>query len=131
MTKDQYKAMGYAVSVNIDQAIIDRAEADVIAAYVSPILPDVNVEERQDVQRCIADLAYLLVLQRTLKVTRGGTKEKTSPSSNNAGEWSALSEQAHTAAMAIDMLRKMEGAVCGAKVSDICKINFKTNFFYS
>lgn len=130
MTKEQLKAMGYAVSANLDQTLIDRAEADAFAAYVSPILPNATRED-EGLQKALADLTYLLLLQRTLRVTRGGTKEKTSASSMNAGEWAALSEQTQTAALAVDMLRKMDGAVSGAKVTDICKIYFTTHFIHS
>lgn len=122
--------MGYQVSTNLDQAIIDRAEADAFAAYISPILPNADRED-DCIKKALADLSYLLLLQRTLRVTRGGTKEKTSQSSMNAGEWAALTEQTYTAALAVDMLRKMDGAVSGAKVTDIGKIYFKTQFLYS
>lgn len=122
--------MGYSVSANLDQAIIDRAEADAFAAYISPIMPNAERED-ECLQRALADLAFLLLLQRTLRVTRGGTKEKTSTQSVNAGEWASLTEQTQTAAMTIDMLRKMPGAVKDAKVTDIAKIYFKTHFIYS
>lgn len=129
MTKDFYKSIGYNVSANIEQAIIDRSERDAMSAYVSRILPDVDVDTDEDVQHCLADIAYLLLLQRTLKVTRSGTKEKTSAQSVNAGEWAALCEQVQTAAYAIEKLRKMDGAIADAKVTDIAKIYFQTHFY--
>ena len=126
MTKEWYQQHGYAVSVNIDQAIIDRAEKDAMAAYVRPILPIATGTE-QNVQPLLADIAFGLVLQRSLKVTRKGTKTKTSEQSTNEGIGSALAEQATCAKMAIQQLRGISGAVADAKVNDIGRFYFRTN----
>lgn len=125
------------MSINIDQAAIDRAERDVVNAYVSPILPDADLSTldetslTEDLAHCIANLAYLLVMQRCVFITRSGAKEKTGPNSTSPDGWRILEECSATAAMAISQLRKMEGASACAKVTDICKIYFTTNFIHS
>lgn len=132
MTLQWYKDNGYNVSINMSQAVIDRAEKDVYDAYVKPILPEaVFPFEEGEVMMAVADVVFLLVMQRSTKVTRSGAKEKTSANSQNAGEWSVLSEQASTAALAVDRLRAMPGSVKDAEVTDIAKIYFKTQYFYS
>ena len=92
MTKEWYKQNGYRLGVNIDQAVIDRAERDVCEAYVLPILPNADPEGDDEVAHALADLAYLLLMQRNLFVTNSGTKEmlgtnsstpSSSPSSTN------------------------------------------------
>lgn len=131
MTKEWYKSHGYNMSINIDQAVIDRAEADVMAAYVRPILPDADPDGDEEVAHCVADLAYLLVMQRSIHITRSGAKEKTTSNSSSADGWRVLEECAMTANMAIKRLRGMEGAIADAKVTDICKIKFSTNFIHT
>lgn len=131
MTKEWYKAHGYNMSINIDQSAIDRAEADVMAAYVRPILPDADPEGDDEVAHCVANLCYLLVMQRNIFITRSGAKEKTTSNSMSPDSMRMLEECAMVAAMSIKQLREMEGAVAGAKVTDICKIYFTTNFIHT
>lgn len=135
MTKEWYKAHGYNMSINIDQAAIDRAERDVVDAYVRPILPneEITLDEdvlKENVAHCIANLAYLLVMQRNVHITRSGAKEKTGPNSMSPDGWRILEECSATAALSIKQLRGMVGASACAKVTDICKIYFTTNFIH-
>lgn len=127
MTKEWYKSKGYNLSINIDQAMIDKAERDAFIAYVKPILPTVEIDA-EDIADELSELAFMLLLRRTLVVTRSGTKEKTNSNSQNAREWQALSEQAVEAAWAVELLRKRDGAVKDAEVTDIASIYFKSNF---
>lgn len=131
MTPTEYNAKGLNVSLHIEQAYIDRAERDVRSAYVTPILPNIQTPEPEAVADAVANLSFLLLLQRNLVETRSGAKLKTNANSQNAGAWDAIGEQAHTCAMKIDALRQLPGANKTAKVTDICKIYFKTNFLYS
>lgn len=131
MTPAEYIAKGFNVSAHIEQAQINRAEADVSEAYINPILPNIPTPTPDTVTDALANLSFLLLCQRNIAETRGGAKLKTTANSQNTGAWDALAEQAHTCAMYIDRLRELEGANKTAKVKDICKIYFKTNFFYS
>lgn len=125
MTKEWYQQNGYGVSVNIDQAVIDRAEKDALAAYVKPILPAATGTE-ESIKPLLADIAFAIVLQRSLKVTRKGTKIKTDAQSTSEGLDAALREQATSAKLAICRLRELPGASANAQVNDISRFYFRT-----
>lgn len=130
MTKEWYKSQGYHIGLEGTQELIDRAEREVKAAYVLPILPNADFEHDDDVKECLANLAYMRLLQITLFVTRSGAKEKFGDHSNNASNDAKFYEQGRVAASSVDKLRTMPGANVTAKVNDICQIFFKSNFFY-
>lgn len=127
MTPQDYANKGFPISLHIDQAVINRAEADVREAYVTPI---VGTQTGDAVADATANLAFMLMAQRNVFVTRAGAKEKTNANSRAAEAWETLQEMAHTCAMKIDALRNLPGANKTAEVHDICRIYFKTNFFY-
>lgn len=128
MTPQEYAAKGFAVSLHIDQSIIDRAESDVRQAYIDPIVgADAQGEAVTD---ALANLAFMAMTQRNVFVTRSGAKEKTNANSRSVETWETLQEMAHTCAMKIAALRELPGAKAKAEVQDICRIYFKTNFFY-
>lgn len=129
MTKEWYKSKGYYISLDGTQDMIDRAEREVKVAYVDPILPNADLNA-EDVKQCLADLAYMRMLQITLFVTRSGAKEKFGDHSANASNDAKFQEQGRVSASAVDSLRAMSGAVADAKVNDICHLFFKSNFFY-
>lgn len=130
MTKEWYQTNGYKLGLNFDQAQIDRAERDVVDAYVSRILPGADPDHDADVARCIADLAFLLLSRRNTFVTRSGAKEKTGVNSYTVSPEASLSEMASTCKLQLEKLAAKEGAVSGAKVRDICHIYFTSNFFH-
>lgn len=128
MTPQEYNQKGFAVSLHIDQSIIDRAENDVREAYITPILgADASGDVVED---ALANLAFMAMTQRNVFVTRSGAKEKINANSRQAEAWDTLQEMAHTCAMKIASLRELPGANAKAEVHDICRIYFKTNFFY-
>lgn len=127
MTKQWYKDNGYELSQLIEQNVIDRAEREVKEAYIAPIVGEVSPEDER-VKRAIANLAFLLILQRTIFATRAGAKVKVGYNSADADAWEKLSQQATICHMSLDILRNVEGAKKDAEVLDICKIYFKTNF---
>lgn len=128
MTKEWYKQRGYHIGLEGTQELIDRAEREVKAAYVQPILPSADYDDTE-VMSCVADLAYMRMLQITLFVTRAGAKEKLSTRSTTASNESKFNEQGIVAASAVDRLRQMQGAVAEAKVNDICQLFFTSNYF--
>ena len=128
MTPQEYTSRGFSVSLHIDQSVIDRAEKDARAAYITPILG--NGAAGEVVDDAICNLAFMLMTQRNVFVTRSGAKEKTNLNSRTVDTWETLQEMAHTCAMKIAALREQPGANKDAKVNDICRIYFNTNFFY-
>ena len=130
MTKEWYKSQGYHIGLEGTQEMIDRAEREVKVAYVQPILPGADFENA-DVKQCLADLAYMRMLQLTLFVTRSGAKEKYGDHSASASNDAKFYEQGMVAASAVDKLRLMPGANATGRVDDICHIFFKNNFFYN
>ena len=127
MTKQWYIEHGFKMSSLIEQTEIDRAERDVIAAYILPIENGhtTPVELRQSI---IGQLAFLLLLQRTLFLTRAGAKSKTGYNSQEADAWAKLQQEAVSCHQALEGLKAQEGVNRDAKIIDICKIYFKSNF---
>ena len=127
MTKDWYSQNGFKISSLIDQSEIDRAEKEVTAAYIVPIVGE--VETPTEVQKnAIGNLAFLLLLQRSIFLTRAGAKTKTGYNSQEADAWAKLQQSASSCHLALEQLRNTEGANKDAEIMDICKIYFKTNF---
>lgn len=125
MTKEWYSQHGFAVSVNIEQSVIDRAESDAMTAYVKPIIPTADGTEEW-LQPLLANITFAIILQRSLKVTRKGTKTKTDANSINEGLEAALREQSGMAKFAIEQLRKQPNAKACAKVNDIARLYYRT-----
>lgn len=127
MTREYYQRQGYEVSSYIDEATIDRAERDVRAAYIAPIVGAAEIPDEQ-LQPIVANLAFLLLLQRTIFATRAGAKTKTGYNSADADAWAKLQQEATACHLKLETLRTFPGVNTTAKVQDICKIYFKTNF---
>lgn len=127
MTKQWYLERGYKLSAQIEEAEIARAEADVVSAYISPIVGTAKVptEIREN---AVGGLAFLLLLQRSIFATRAGAKVKTGYNSQDASAWDVLQQEASACHLALERLRKQPGVNAEAEVCDICKIYFKTNF---
>lgn len=132
MTAQEYIEKGFAVSMHTEQAIIDRAERDARLAYIVPIVGENTPEEHAGViADALANLAFLVMLQRNVFVTRSGAKMKQTDDSRDADGLDVLQNMAHTCDMKIQALRALPGANATAKVTDICRIYFRTNFFNS
>lgn len=114
------------MSSQIEQTEIDRAERDVTAAYIVPIVGGATISASVH-QNAIAELAFLLLLQRSIFATRAGAKTKTGYNSQDAGEWALLAQCAHSAHAALQAVR-VEAQNMDAEVTDLCKIYFKSNF---
>lgn len=129
MTKQWYQANGYEMGSLIDDAAIERAERDVTDAYVTPIVGTANVSTEVR-ERAVGNLAFLLLLQRTIFATRAGAKIKTGYNSQEADAWAKLQQEATSCHMALEVLKRQPGVNPDANVTDICKIYFYTNFIH-
>lgn len=128
MTKQWYQEHGYEMSSLISDAVIARAESDVTDAYITPIVggAEISTEILAD---AIGNLAFLLILQRTIFATRAGAKVKTGYNSQEADAWAKLQQEASSCHLALEKLKQEPGVNPNAHIVDICKIYFKTNFF--
>lgn len=129
MTKQWYQENGYELSSLISDNAIARAERDVTAAYITPIVGNAENVDEEVLQRAKGNLAFLLILQRTIFATRAGAKVKTGYNSQDADAWEKLQQEASSCHLAIEALKREPGVNSDAQVTDICKIYFKTNFF--
>lgn len=127
MTKTWYSEHGFKLSSLIDDAEIARAEREVTAAYITPIVGDATVTQAV-LENAVGTLAFLLILQKTLFATRAGAKTKTGYNSQEADAWAKLQQEAASCHLALETLKKQEGVNADAEVMDICKLYFKTNF---
>lgn len=127
MTKQWYQDNGFELSSLISDATIERAERDVTDAYITPIVGGANVSQEVK-ERAIGNLAFLLILQRTIFATRAGAKVKTGYNSQDADAWAKLQQEAYSCHLAIETLKREPGVNADAQVTDVCKIYFKTNF---
>jgi hypothetical protein len=116
------------VSAQLDAKEISRAESDVEAAYIKPIMSVATGTPSDDVvQNTTANLAFLLLLQRSTFLTRAGAKMKTGYNSQSATDWEQLQDAATTCHMWLEKMKE-EAGVANPKIVDICKIYFKTNY---
>lgn len=130
MTPTEYQNMGYRVSLQLEQAIIDRAETTAMECYVLPILPQAQTTDI-NVKRCVIALSYLLMCQDNVFVTRSGAKEKQSPMQSQTPQAEKVSsEQVAECGRLLEVLKKRDGANENPKIVDVAKIYFKTNYFY-
>lgn len=127
MTKSWYSEHGFKLSSLIDDTEIARAEREVTAAYITPIVGDATVTQAV-LENAVGTLAFLLILQKTLFATRAGAKTKTGYNSQEADAWAKLQQEAASCHLALETLKKQEGVNADAEVMDICKLYFKTNF---
>lgn len=130
MTKQWYQEHGYEISSLISDATISRAERDVTDAYINPIVGNANVSTEVK-ELAIGNLAFLLILQRTIFATRAGARVKTGYNSQEADAWAKLQQEATSCHLALEVLKSQPGVNPDANVTDICKIYFSTNFLYT
>lgn len=130
MTVQEYQQAGLALSLQVQQSEIDRAEEKVTSAYIRPIVGEYdNTDEAQ--KAAVMELAYLFLLQTAnAKMTRAGAKQVNITSGNNVSQYEVLQQQAHSCAIALRELERMN-AKQNTRFDDICRIFFKTNFFYN
>lgn len=129
MNVQDYRAAGFGLSQLIDQAIITRAEKDVCAAYIVPLvghIPTQEESEAEPLKTAIMTLSFLLVSQRSSTATRAGAKMKLSEQSNTPSYEDLLQQHAPSCVAA---LRQIDAA-CYKKCSDICRVFFVSNYFY-
>lgn len=127
MTKQWYQEHGFKVSTYIDDAEITRAEKTVRDAYIAPIVGSASVSQSV-IEAAVAELAFLYMLQQSVFLTRAGAKTKTGYNSQDADAWARLQQSATSCHLALENLRKQQGANAAAEIVDVCKIYFKTNF---
>ena len=120
MTAQDFITNGYKVSLQISQGEIDRAIADVTAAYVSKVTMDTTTDAAK---AAIMQLAFILLCQRNTFATRAGGKLKLSPQlSDNA---QARQTDYDNADRLLRQLQAATGGIAGEidkMVDDICMI---------
>lgn len=125
MTAQEYIAKGFRVSGQVLQAEIDRAEREVVAAYIAKVAPAYSLTDA-DVKEAVMQLAVILLLQRHAVATRSGGKNKQSPNLSSEG-WPNQGDVEN----ADRLLRKVqtEKGITSKLVDDIAGIYFRTQFF--
>ena len=124
MTAQDFIANGYKVSLQISQGEIDRAVADVTAAYVDKVTTD---NATATAKAAIMQLAFILLCQRNTFATRAGGKLKLSPQlSDNA---QARQTDYDNADRLLRQLQAATGGIAGEidkMVDDICMIYMRS-----
>lgn len=145
MTAKQYQDRGYRMSLQVQQAEIDRAERDVCMAYIIYLYFGVTAGTDEDVQhfidtmlqimsddsaewntgvqdymfRAIATLTCLLIAQRKGIATRSGGKTPTALNAMQNSGFDDLAQYAKDAAMYIEAIAQyFERAIDEADNSD-------------
>lgn len=124
MTAQEYIAKGFRVSGQVLQTEIDRAEREVVAAYIAKVAPAYSLTDA-DVKEAVMQLAVILLLQRHAVATRSGGKNKQSPNLSSDG-WPNQGDVEN----ADRLLRKVqtEKGITSKLVDDIAGIYFRTQF---
>lgn len=130
MNVQDYRAAGYALSTLIDQAAVTRAEKDVVAAYIVPLVGQVTQAEceAEPIRSAIMSLSFLLVAQRTAVATRAGAKTKQTSQSATPTAEDVLRQNAPAC---VNYLRTIAGDKNPVKeCSDICGLFYTGHYFY-
>lgn len=125
MTKQEYQDAGFRLSLQTEQADIDRAERLVTDAYIKPITSDLTTELAKS---AIMNFAFLWLLQHSLYGTRSGAKAVNITSAITPSNEDILRQCAWDCHQSLQALREGENKD-SAKVIDICRIYFSTNYF--
>ena len=125
MTKQEYQDKGFRLSLQIEQADIDRAEKAVTDAYIAPLTDDRTSEL---VVSAIMNFAFLWLLQHSLYNTRSGAKSVNITSAITPNNEDVLRQCAWDCHQSLQALREDVGKA-DVKVLDICRIYFSNNFF--
>lgn len=132
MNVQDYRAAGYALSQMIEQSVVTRAEKDIIAAYIVPLVghaPTQAESEQEPLKTALMSLAFLLVQQRSIAATRAGAKTKNAPQSGTPTPEDILRQNAPSCVKALCALDPKKNPV--KECSDICGIFFRSNYFYT
>lgn len=124
MTAQEYIAKGFRISGQVLQQEIDRAEREVVEAYIAKVAPDYSLTDA-DVKEAVMQLAVILLLQRHAVATRSGGKNKQSPNLSTDG-WPNQGDVEN----ADRLLRKVQtvSGLTSKLVDDIAGIYFRTQF---
>ena len=124
MTAQEYIAKGFRVSGQVLQAEIDRAEREVVEAYIAKVAPAYSLTDTA-VKEAVMQLAVILLLQRHAVATRSGGKNKQSPNLSTDG-WPNQGDVDN----ADRLLRKVqtEKGITSKLVDDIAGIYYRTQF---
>ena len=130
MEASEYRNKGYRLSLQVSQGEIDRAEADVKAAYLDRIYAD-YVTPSELLKSALMQLAFILLLQRSAVASRSGGKVKTSPDSVAGYPSQDDMDNADRLLRLIQETYYSGGAVQGHPsriVDDICGIYYRNTF---
>lgn len=125
MTKQEYQDAGFHLSLQVEQADIDRAEQAVTDAYIAPITSDFTTDMAK---AAIMNFAFLYLLQHAIYATRAGAKAVNITSATTPTDDSILRQCAWDCHAALTALRDAVNNQ-SAEVFDICRIYFTTNYF--
>lgn len=128
MNVQDYRQAGFNLSTQIEQAVIDRAEADIKQCYLLPLVGSAEVDlETGNFRDALSNLAYLLILQRSIAGTRAGAKQKQTAQSAEVSRWEIGSQQATVCAEKLQICAESVGVQKPWRVcKDICGIFYKT-----
>ena len=124
MTAQDFVDNGFRVSLQLPQKEIDRAVADVTAAYVAKVTTATTTDTAK---AAIMQLAFILLCQRNTFATRAGGKLKLSPQlSDNA---QARQTDYDNADRLLRQLQAATGGIAGKidkMVDDICMVYMRS-----
>lgn len=123
MTKQEYQNAGFRLSLQVEQADVDRAEDIVTRAYIAPLTDDT---EGELVKNAVMNFSFLWLLQHSLYVTRSGAKGVNITSAITPSTDDMLRQCAWDCHVALQALREALGKE-SVKVQDVCRIYFSTN----
>lgn len=143
MTAKEYQEHGFRLSLQVQQAEITRAENVVYGAYLSPLYGNKTLTEVEQVTsadswatnaplaECVANLAFLYLMQKSVLATRSGGKVPNALSATSASGWDNLAQAANDCAYSLQRcIVNVQGGNTD-NMRDICGIFFKSNFFYN
>lgn len=130
MNVSDYMAAGYPLSQYIEQTSVTRAEADIMQAYIVPLLghsPTAEELATNVVKEALMSCAFLLIMQRSAVATRAGGKQKMTAQSTTPTYEDILQQNAPVCVMKLQTLAGTDKV--RKKVNDICGLFFVSRYF--
>lgn len=125
MNAEDYKKAGFRISLQISQQEIERAETDVIAAYIEKVARRYD-SRRPEMVAAVMQLAFILLLQRHAVATRAGGKTKTTPNQSENAEPSQT--DIDNADRLLRKIQNVDGNI-SELVDDILEIYYRNKYF--
>ena len=131
MTIEWYIEHGFDISAQLSAEVLKRAEDNIIKCYLLPIVDGVPNYDEDLYTEALANLTFLLLAQQNMKVTRAGAKVKETDTSDTVAPYEIAPAYYELCYKALYDLCESTGRSEFPKMQDVCRLFYKSNYFYT